>query len=1407
MKILTKPPSDVDLSKYLAPYTMKWFTKKYGKFTPAQEMAIPAIKEGKNVLISSPTGTGKTLAAFLALIDELFAMGEKGTLEEKIYVVYVSPLRALNNDMRKNLLIPLKEIRNTAEKDGIELPEIKVAVRTSDTTQSERARMLRHPPHILITTPESLAIAITAPKFRLKLSGVRWVIVDEIHELASSKRGAHLALTLERLEELVEGKIQRIGLSATISPLETVAQFLVGYESDGTPRDCLIVDARFLKSMEVKVLSPKVDIVKGTAEEINEAIYALLKKIIMKHRTTLIFTNTRSATERVVYKLKKALKNEGIADADDIEAHHSSLSRDVRLDVESRLKSGKLKAVVCVSGDTKVITDKGIMEIKGLDPKFRILAVDKFKSKFVKFNSPYKISYEDTGLLIKTSLGYEIKVTKEHKFLTIDENGNIGWVEARNLSIGDYVGVVRKIKVKTRDLRILDLLPNSAYLHLRKDCLDRIKGAIRLKYRSVKNFANKNGISYSYFIKQLNGVYPLSMRRLRNILQKIDLEINEADILRISSDKGKHKLPVRFTPRMARLLGFWISDGSWKNQTITLMSSDLGMLKRYGNLVKKEFSTKPTIAKQSQSVYVLSISFGPLLRIFKNLVGERKKSKTGKIPEILFTLPDEHRIQFISGYFDGDGFIEIKNGRVYSAGFVTSNKNFAEGIRNLLLQFGIVASIREKKYRPGELQYFRGRVIKKKGEVFTVAVLGGEYLRKFIELIDPWRKELKIIKKHNSEGHTNRDVIPNMGKKLRRIRKKLGISTYMLGKNLYNPEKVELGSRQISRRNMIKLLEYFLNKAIEAKDKLLIKEIRELLQLAKGDILFDKIKEIKEVYIDYAYGIIDSDVGNYIVNGFVSKNSSSSLELGIDIGYIDAVVLLSSPKSVTRLIQRVGRSGHSVSDVSKGFVIAVDRDDLIEDTVLAKLAMERKLDRINIPRKPLDILAQHIVGMSLEKKWRIKDAYNVVKRAFNYRDLKFDEFMCVMRFLAGRYSTTLERVSVYSKIWMDELEGVFGRKRSARMIYYLNSGAIPDEAKIRVLLDGRKYVGDLEEGFVEYLEPGDIFVLGGRTYQYVKSNGMKIIVRRADNQRPTVPSWFSEMLPLTYDSALEVGKFRKYVAELIKNKGINHAIKVVSKKYKIGKLAAQNIVNYVWEQLMYTGGIVPSNEEVAIEIWENPDLGGTDIIFHYLFGRRVNSALSRAYAAELSDLVGASVRITVTDNGFMLTLPRHVGVSESDIHDLISKVRSDNLRKILRKALRRSEVLKRRFRHVAERSFAILRNYKGYETNVNRRQLNSETLFRIAERIPGFPLVDEAYREVMEDHMDVINAEEVLRRIENGELKVTIFRSNYAPSPFAHNIVAQGYSDIVLMEDKRKLLIRLYETVMKKVRKGIEGEA
>ncbi|ESQ26647.1 MAG: Lhr-like helicase [uncultured Acidilobus sp. JCHS] len=259
---------DEQVYALLRPYVAAWFREKYGSFTEPQLGAIPLIKAGKSVLISSPTGTGKTLAAFLAILDELFAMGERGTLEDKIYAVYVSPLRALDNDMYRNLLAPLREITEKAKSMGYDLPEIRVATRTSDTSPNEKQRMLRRPPHILITTPESLAISLVAPRFRERLSTARWVIVDEIHELASSKRGSHLALTLERLEELVreagQPGLQRIGLSATIAPLEDVTLFLGGYDDEGRPRPVEIVDARFAKPFDVRVVTPKVDLIHGT---------------------------------------------------------------------------------------------------------------------------------------------------------------------------------------------------------------------------------------------------------------------------------------------------------------------------------------------------------------------------------------------------------------------------------------------------------------------------------------------------------------------------------------------------------------------------------------------------------------------------------------------------------------------------------------------------------------------------------------------------------------------------------------------------------------------------------------------------------------------------------------------------------------------------------------------------------------------------------------------------------------------------------------------------------------------------------------------------------------------------------------------------------------------------------------
>ncbi len=333
-----KAYTDEEILKSLHPLVSEWFLSKYNSFTPPQRYSIVEAFKGNNILISSTTGSGKTLAAFLSAISLLVEKAEKNDLEDRVYVIYVSPLKALNNDIRKNLEKPLEEIYKLAEEKGIKLQKIRIAVRTGDTDQSERQRMVRKPPHILITTPETLAIVLSSPKFSKALRKVKFLIIDEVHAIAENKRGSHLSLSVERLQRIQEDKMVRIGLSATIHPLEEVAKFLVGYKN-GKPRDCLIADVTFEKKIDIKVVSPIDDFFNITAEEISERLYDLLAEMVKKSRTTLIFTNTRSATERVVYYLKKRLDLP-------IKAHHSSLSKEVRFEVEKELKEGKLRCVV-----------------------------------------------------------------------------------------------------------------------------------------------------------------------------------------------------------------------------------------------------------------------------------------------------------------------------------------------------------------------------------------------------------------------------------------------------------------------------------------------------------------------------------------------------------------------------------------------------------------------------------------------------------------------------------------------------------------------------------------------------------------------------------------------------------------------------------------------------------------------------------------------------------------------------------------------------------------------------------------------------------------------------------------------------------------------------------------------------
>lgn len=848
MIVVAKPYSDEEILASMHPLLREWFLSKFKTFTPPQRYAIVESSRGNNILITSPTGSGKTLAAFMASLSMLVEKAEKNELNDEVYVVYVSPLKALNNDIRRNLEEPLSEIYDLAEKKGIDLQEIRIAVRTGDTDASERQKQMKKPPHILITTPETLAITLCSPKFSKSLRNVRYLIVDEIHAVAENKRGVHLALSMERLQRIQMGKMVRIGLSATIAPIDEVARFLVGRDY-GVERDCIVADVSYEKKMDIRVISPINDFFNLTAEEISERLYDTIAELVRNSKTTLIFTNTRSATERVVYHLKKRLN-------EPIRAHHSSLSKEVRLEVENELKEGKLKCVV----------------------------------------------------------------------------------------------------------------------------------------------------------------------------------------------------------------------------------------------------------------------------------------------------------------------------------------------------------------------------------------------------------------------------------------------------------------------------------------------------------------------------------------------SSTSLELGIDIGYIDLVILLGSPKSINRALQRIGRSGHRLHEVSVGRIIVLDPDDLVECTVLAKEAMERRLDRIRIPENCLDVLCQHIVGMAIEKKWKVEEALALVRNAYPYRNLSREDFLSVLRYLSGEFSE-LERKNVYAKIWFDEREGVFGRRgKMLRPIYYLNIGTIPDEVAINVITKEGKMVGKIEEDFAERLVVGDIFVLAGKTFRFLKSKGMNVIVEEVEGERPTVPSWFSEQLPLSYDLALRIQKFRREIEERLEN-----AVEWLMENYNIDKASANAIYRYFMEQKLFSE--IPTDKKLLIEKYEGEK---NYYFFHTLVGRKANNAISRVFAYRVGIMKDCNVQIVLNDNGFALILPEHKHLSDAEIESLFLM---PNFEDHLKKSLDRTEMLRRRFRHVAVRSFMILRNYLGREKSVWKQQLNADAILSFLKRYyPDFPVLRETYREIMEDAMDIKNAMDYLSRV-GKEIELKIVRVPY-PSPFAFNLFILGEEDVVLMEDRRKVLRELHEKVM-----------
>ena len=454
-----------------------------------------------------------------------------------------------------------------------------------------------------------------------------------------------------------------------------------------------------------------------------------------------------------------------------------------------------------------------------------------------------------------------------------------------------------------------------------------------------------------------------------------------------------------------------------------------------------------------------------------------------------------------------------------------------------------------------------------------------------------------------------------------------------------------------------------------------------------------------------------------------------------------------------------------------------------------KAMIEKKIDKIQIPKNALDVLAQQIYGMAISKIWSVKELLECIRKSYCYSELSEEDFMSVVSYLSGEYA--LEHRFVYAKIWYDAEKQQIGKKGMlAKVIFSTNIGTIPDESHISVVVGSGERrgetIGQIDENFVERVKRGDVFVLGGKKYQFLYSRGMKAFVKADVSRNPTIPSWASEMLPLHFDVACEIGTFRRFVKERLGNK--KECMKFIEEYIHCNKKVAEEIYSYCYEQEKYIG--MPHDKRLLIEKFKD---GKEVLLFHSLYGRRVNDVLARAYAFAAGRLRHRDVEIGVTDNGFF------IAAEALDEKKILSYVDSKRIEEITKEALEKTDVLKRRFRHCAARSLMILRNYKGRNKSVGKQQVHSEFLYSAVRKFgDNFPILQEARREVMEDLMDIKSTKKVLQNIENGNIKIVIKNTSLV-SPFGLSVWMHGRSDLIKMEDRALFLKRMHDLHLKAI--------
>ena len=538
--------------------------------------------------------------------------------------------------------------------------------------------------------------------------------------------------------------------------------------------------------------------------------------------------------------------------------------------------------------------------------------------------------------------------------------------------------------------------------------------------------------------------------------------------------------------------------------------------------------------------------------------------------------------------------------------------------------------------------------------------------------------------------------------------------------------------------------------------------------------------------------------------------TSTSLELGIDMPHIDLVVQVGSPKSVASLLQRVGRAGHRLGRTVKGRVIALDRDELIECAVMLKKAEEGFVDRVFVPENAQDVAAQQIYGMAINGPRPEAEIREILESAYPYRNYADADYESLFRYLTAAYDG-MENRNVYAKVWRDENDPPSGehhyeeyepgtplvgkRGRLARVIYMTNIGTIPDSFTCDVATrSGKEWVGQLDEAYLDTLETGDVFVLGGERYEYRYRRGSKVYVDPT-SARPTVPSWFSERLPLSYDLGREILRFQRELLARLESGGPPELRRWL-REFPVDENTVRAVTRMFDAQCHYAGPeSVSTDGRLSIEVELDREEYRRNYYVHANYGRRFNDGFSRLLAYQCAQRANANVKIAVADHGFTLSMPLNRKV---DIERLIEALRPSDARSDLRASLSGTDILKRYFRINATRSLMILKRYKGYEKSASQQQISSEMLLGFAEEKEDFAVIEETYREILEDKLDIGAIETFLTGIGRGEVEISIQRIE-SPTPRAFGLATLMASDVVLAEDESAVLEAFHDRVMEAI--------